>query len=489
MNKENAMSIIKELDKEIDKIIENNYNSFLENKRLKNLKFNDKASVSLKSYLFSKIKIEVYGNLLSGLLLLDDLYNKRVLNQVIDITAPTLLAMNCISKKEDESLTKALQKSTLSKQNDNLENKLKKIDDSFKRYRLSGIDRSSPYIYFISIIKESFNYNFFFRDYIFCYKKDEDYRYLYPIHFLEYITTIVHMMYTSTAGKTSKKGKRDIKDANNLIKRCNTILAYIDKKDTFKEYKKFKDLFGSYNQNIDDIKNIQKSLEKDELKYYSYYYLLNRYLHNNFILGISHPFIKIIMKRIDFNELYDEAKNDTSSYFNNPTQWKNITDEKKLIDCYSVKESIYHLHLLELIMEYDINFNSIKEDIFEYKDTIFEGNRYDFLREQEQIFELTISFLYDTLETAKNEMIQYISSIQQSLFNYYCFHKNTECYSYFYEILLKGIKNAFSTINENAIFQEVYPEKKDYDEIIEPMVKKHPYLFAYLIKQGFYSHI
>lgn len=513
IEKQFANHIIDEINDTILNIMENSYNTVIKNFQLESVKLsytldglphiNLSNPLSLTEYLFIKSKCYTLEHLLTLILQLNDMKALNYQKLDIKLLAPIFFVLNDLTLDTEKSFDKNLKSHDLYKKYNNLKKRTQDVISSFHIYpTIKLMDRSSPYLYYKSIFEYQFNYDFFHKDIIFytTFKENTNINYM-TNSFAEYIELLIHLMYKNT--------KMKIKNSSNLIKLSNTILAYITNENNFSEYSKIENLIDKMDNDIKYINSIYKSIwdEKNKSKLYSFHHLINTYYHNNFITSIHHPFIKVLFKRIDMKELYNVICTDNSSYLKSNKSWSNISESYTLIENFSVKDSAYNLRLLELMMKFDINLYQITFDDLYYlngsnesilkKDptnksynyqtfTLFKSNRYNFLKEQKLVFDITIDFIYDYLENFENLILDEITHIVSHIENTYSEIQNNQN-NIFLNCLIEEI------ITELDYIYNIIPYDLDFNEInfqnnydqYYSIIRNYPFLFTYLIKQGF----
>lgn len=510
-------SILEEIDTTILSIMSNNYDNTFNQFQLHSLKpsytmdsiqdMNSSVPLSLTEYLFLKSKSYALEYLLTlTLILKDSLKAKDDVLPIKDLITPITFILNDEILDNKESLDKNLKSTGLYKKNDQLITKVKYVIESFKHMNFSNImDTSSPYLFFKSIYNYHFDIDFFYKDIVFCtaffQNQNKD---LLQKDNIDYIALLTHLMYRNTKG--------NITASNNVIKLSNTILAYIEKEEKFSEYKKIEMLIEKMNTDLELINKIYQILDSsnNRSRYYSFHHLINTYYHNQFFNSIYHPLVKILIREIDFKELFDVIIKDNSSYSNTNNEWTNVSESKTVLEHYSLKESAYYLRLLGLLMKFNIDFYQItfedlyclktkEEEIFKkfnYNDfeffscgkmTTFKSDRYHFLKEQKFIFDITIHFIYDYLEEFEN----IIFDLSSELFKTIELASQNELTNQNSCHLLNGLigritlqlDEIYKFIPDELEFSKIDTEE-NYDQYYH-LFRKYPFLLAYLIKQGF----
>lgn len=537
MNDKEINELLIELDNDLINIFKRSYLNTIENETFgsvipnikpENIRENNKAPYSLEKYLYEKIRVQVLNNLLTNIILMENFYNKNIKNIDIKDYVDFLFLLHDKTIDSNESYSDNLMNEAEKKQKELLAKRVNDINSYFKEnvkekkitkkvkntnisinnesylvYDSKPLDRSSPYIYFNALIKKKCDYDFFFRDPIFILKINSSLNDKIPSDFTEYALSLINIIYDDIKGNNTSNNEKEkskkqsavpknITKANNLIKRSNTILNHLNSNKRFSSFREIDRLIDKYDENIDDINCMLKKLFNHEKKYFSFYYLMNNYFHNNFFLGINHPMIETIIKRIDIKTLYNATKEDTSSYTNTST-WENVSDMQTIIKSYPIKESIYYLSFLELIMEYDINFNDITEDIFvinSKKDAylnndVYNGTRYDYMREQQHVFDSTIRFIYEVLDSAKNDLPEIISYYLNIFENKILNINDKKILEGDLNLLTLEINKSLKSLNHNLTFKKL--EKGLDEDFLYNLSREKYYLLTYLIKQSFFS--
>lgn len=444
------------------------------------------SNLLLTDYLYLKTKSYALEHLLTCLLLyksqiISD-YDTASLNKTI---TPLIFTLNKMHYDTSKSADLNLKGANLIKKRNYLKNQILDVKNSFKEFiDFNAMDRSSPYLYYKNIFLYNFNYDFFYKDIVFYFVfSTNDEQSLLPNTFIKYITSLIHLMYTNTKG--------DIENSNNLIKLSNTILSYLKKENRFSEYKKIEELLRKMDDDLTKIIAMYETMDSsNSSEKYCFHHLINRYYHNHFFNSLNHPFLDIIFKRIDIHELYNTIIEDNSSYFTPSIKWDNISEDKKMIDNYSIKDSAYHLRLLELLTKFDIDFYQITfDDLYELKTNYgeFKSNRYNFLKEEKLIFDTTTNFIYIFLENYENEIFDTIatcvSDIEIRTINEI---KESETIS-FLDNIIRQINNEldyiYTKIPDDLDFKKIDYEN-NYNDLYK-IIRKYPFLLTYIIKQGF----
>ncbi|WP_168083428.1 hypothetical protein, partial [Massilimicrobiota sp. SW1139] len=118
--------------------------------------------------------------------------------------------------------------------------------------------------------------------------------------------------------------------------------------------------------------------------------------------------------------------------------------------------------------------------------TLFKSNRYNFLKEQKLVFDITIDFIYDYLENFENLILDEITHIVSHIENTYSEIQNNQN-NIFLNCLIEEI------ITELDYIYNIIPYDLDFNEInfqnnydqYYSIIRSYPFLFTYLIKQGF----
>ncbi len=309
------------------------------------LNFFDYILLKAKEYIVSLLLIETR--------LIDDFSNKRIVEQrVSDVHCLYLEKYSDLDLSK--SLTQLIDEASLRSKKRTLNKRFKIFQDSILKnfnFENSFILESKKtndnignafksYYNFFNAINTKFNFEFdekFFEKnlaFIDKYYYQDKESFIYTAKSVNYYTSFIYKNFTNTS---------------NIFTLSDTLISNLIKEEPYPDRDKSQKICSHYQKNAETINTILSTTIQTSSSYYIHYFLFEKVYHTNFFQSINNSFLQYLIKKIDIDSLYNYIKKEM--YFDG----KFFYQEKHLYNYLPIKNSLFYLDFLQLLMTFNIN--------------------------------------------------------------------------------------------------------------------------------------